>query len=310
MLSIIRGMEWLNYHHLRYFWAVAREGTLRQAAEKLGVSQPSISAQIHLLEDSLGEKLFRRSGRRLILSDTGQLVLGYANEIFSKGNDLLDAVRDRPSYRPLRCQVGITESVPKLVARRILRPALNLPHPIHLLCREGSLDNLLLELAAYRLDVVLADEPVSRSLHVKTFTHPLGKCGSVFCAEPKMAAGLQKRFPASLSGAPALLPAENTALRTALEKWFDSTGVKPLIVAEFDDPALMQVMAAEGKGFTVSPAVIQHEQLKHYGLKAFGSTEECSHQYFAITAERRLKHPAVIAITEQSRKALLIQPEL
>lgn len=300
-------MEWLNYHHLRYFWMVAREGTLRQAAERLGVSQPSISAQVHLLEEALGEKLFRRNGRRLTLTDTGQLVLGYATDIFSKGHDLLDAVKDRPSYRPIRCQVGITESVPKLVARRILRPALSLPHPVHLLCHEGSLDSLLPELAAYRLDVVLADEPVSRGRHAKTFTHPLGKCGSVFCAVPRMAARLQNKFPASLDGASALLPAETTALRMALEKWFETIGVKPLIVAEFDDPALMQVMAAEGNGFTVAPSVIEREQLQHYGLKAFGSTEECVHQYYAITAERRLQHPAVIAVTERSRSALSAQ---
>lgn len=297
-------MEWLNYHHLRYFWTVAREGTLRQAAAQLGISQPSISAQIHLLEDAMGEKLFRRSGRRLVLTDTGQLVYGYAGEIFSKGQELLDAVKDRPSYRPVRCQVGITESVPKLVARRVLQPALGLPGNLHLFCREGGLDNLLLELAAYRLDVVLADEPASRSLHVKTFTHPLGRCGSVFCAVPKIAAGLQRSFPRSLHGAPALLPAESTALRMALEKWFESIGIKPLVVAEFDDPALMQAMAADGRGFTVAPSVIEREQLRHFGLKAFGRTEECSHQYYAITAERRMKHPAVIAITEHSRSAL------
>jgi len=297
-------MEWLNYHHLRYFWTVVREGTLRQAAETLGVSQPSISAQIHLLEESLGEKLFRRKGRRLSLTDTGQLVNGYATDIFSTGQDLLDAVRDRPGHRSMRCQIGITDSVPKLVASRMLRPVFNLSPPVHMLCKEWPIDRLLLELVAYRLDVILADEPASRNLHINTFNHPLGSCGSVFCAVPKMAAKLRKCFPGSMHGAPAVLPARTTALRMSLEKWFDSIGVRPLVVAECEDPALMKTLAAEGRGFTVIPSIIERETLRQYGLKAFGSTEECTHPYYAITAERRLKHPAVIAITEHSRSAL------
>lgn len=294
-------MDWLNYHHLRYFWVVAKEGTLRQAAEKLAVSQPSISAQIHLLEESLGEKLFRRSGRRLALTDTGQLAFGYAEGIFSAGQDLLDAVRDRPGYRPMRCQVGVTDSVPKLVASRMLRPAFKLSQPMHMLCREGNIDTLLLELAGYRLDLVLADAPSSRGLHVKTFNHLLGKCGSVFCAVPKMADRLRRGFPGSLHDAAGLLPVESTPLRMALEEWFDSLGVRPIVAAEFEDPAFMMVMAAEGLGFVVAPSVILQETLQHYGLKAFGRTEECAHHYYAITAERRLKHPAAIAITEHSR---------
>ncbi len=294
-------MEWLNYHHLRYFWMVAKEGTLRQAAEKLAVSQPSISAQIRLLEESLGAQLFRRSGRRLSLTDMGQLAFGYAEDIFSTGQDLLDAVRDRPGYRPMRCQVGVTDSVPKFVASQILRPAFDLPQPMHMLCREGSIDTLLLELAGYRLDLVLADEPAARGLHVKTFNHLLGKCGSVFCAVPKMADTFRPRFPQSLHDAPALLPVEATPLRAALEEWFHSCGVRPVVAAEFEDSAFMMVMAAEGLGFVVAPSVITRETLQHYGLKSFGATGKCSHQYYAITAERKLKHPAAIAITEHSR---------
>jgi LysR family transcriptional activator of nhaA len=297
-------VDWLNYHHLRYFWVVAKEGTLRQAADKLAVSQPSISAQIHLLEEALGEKLFRRNGRRLSLTDMGQLAFGYAEDIFSTGQDLLDAVRDRPGYRPMRCQVGVTDSVPKLVASRVLRPAFNLSQPMHMLCREGPIDSLLLELAGYRLDLVLADEPAARGHHVKTFNHLLGKCGSVFCGVPEMASRLRDRFPHSLHNAPALLPVEATPLRTALEEWFHALGVRPVVVAEFEDPAFMMVMAAEGLGFIVAPSIIAPETLQHYGLKAFGTTEECSHKYYAITAERRLKHPAAIAITEHSRTDL------
>jgi LysR family transcriptional activator of nhaA len=297
-------MEWLNYHHLRYFWVVAKEGTLRQAAEKLAVSQPSVSAQIHLLEKALGAQLFRRSGRRLSLTDMGQLAFGYAEDIFATGHDLLDAVRDRPGYRPMRCQVGVTDSVPKLVASRILRPAFNLPQPVHMLCREGPLDTLLLELAGYRLDLVLADAPAARGLHVKTFNHLLGKCGSVFCAVPKIANRLRGRFPDSLHDAPALLPVETTPLRMALDGWLHSLGIRPVVVAEFEDPALMMVMASEGLGFVVAPAIIARETLRHYGLKSFGLAEACAHEYYAITAERRLKHPAAIAITEHSRADL------
>ncbi len=297
-------MEWFNYHHLRYFWMVAKEGTLRQAAEKLAVSQPSISAQIHLLEKSLGAQLFRRSGRRLLLTEMGQLAFGYAADIFSTGQDLLDAVKDRPGYRPMRCQVGITNSVPKLVASRMIRPAFNLSQPTHMLCREGPIGTLLMELASYRIDLVLADEPASRGLPVKTFSHLLGTCGSVFCAVPKLAARLRDRFPRSLHDAPALLPVETTPLRTALEEWFRPLGVRPVVVAEFEDPAFMMEMAAEGLGFVVAPSVMASETLRHYGLKVFGQAEACSHQYYAITAERRLKHPAVIAITERSRSDL------
>lgn len=302
-------MDWLNFHHLRYFWVVAKEGTLRQAAEKLSVSQPSISAQIHLLEESLGAKLFRRSGRRLSLTDMGQLAFGYAEDIFSTGQDLLDAVRDRPGYRPMRCQVGVTDSVPKLVASRMLQPAFNLSQPMHMLCREGPIDTLLLELAGYRLDLVLADGPATRGLHVKTFNHFLGKCGSVFCAVPTMAATLLRGFPQSLHDAPALLPVETTPLRMALDEWFDSLGVRPVVVAEFEDPALMMVMAGEGLGFVAAPSIIARQTLRHYGLKSFGSSEQCSHQYYAITAERRLKHPAAIAITEHSRSDLLARAD-
>lgn len=297
-------MEWLNYHHLRYFWMVAKEGTLRQAADKLSVSQPSISAQIRLLETSLGAPLFRRSGRRLSLTETGQLAFGYAEDIFSTGQDLLDAVKDRPGYRPMRCQVGITDSVPKLVASRILQPAFQLPQPTHMLCREGTLDALLLELAGYRLDLILADMPASRSLQVRTFNHLLGKCGSVFCAVGETATRLRDTFPQSLHKAPALLPAESTPLRTTLDQWFQSLKIRPVVVAEFEDPAFMLTMAAEGLGFTVTPSIVAQETLQRYGLKSFGATEDCVHQFYAITAERRLKHPAAIAITEHSRADL------
>jgi LysR family transcriptional activator of nhaA len=297
-------MEWLNYHHLRYFWMVAKEGSLRKAAERLAVSQPSISAQLHLLETALGAPLFRRSGRRLVLTETGQMVFGYAEEIFAIGQDLLDAVQDRPGHGALRCQIGVADSVPKLVASRILRPAFHLSQPLHMTCREGSAQTLLLELAAYRLDLVLTDEPASRNTHVQTFSHLLGTCGSVVCGTPKLAARLCREFPRSLHQAPALLPVETTPLRMVLEKWFLRLGIRPLVVAEFEDPAFMMAMAAEGHGFVAAPSVVLRETLQQYGLKTIGQAEQCAQQYYAISAERRLNHPAVIAITEHSRTDL------
>ncbi|MBA4386863.1 MAG: LysR family transcriptional regulator [Verrucomicrobia bacterium] len=294
-------MEWLNYHHLRYFWMVAKEGTLKQASLKMAVSQPSISAQIRLLENLLGENLFRRSGRRLIMTDIGQMVFGYAEEIFSAGQEMLAALKQTPGNRPLRFRVGITDSVPKLVASHILRPAFEFPRPVHVVCREGGLDFLLVELASYRLDIVLADESASRGLQVRTFSHLLGKCGTTLCAAREQAARLRRGFPRSLDGAAALLPSEMTSLRISLGRWFDSAGIRPKVIAEFEDSALMKSVAAEGLGFTAIPSVIVKGVQARYGLETIATIKECQNQFYAITAERRLKHPVVLAITERSR---------
>ncbi len=206
-------MEFLNYHHLRYFWVVAKEGGLRKAADKLHVSQPTISAQIAALEGVLEEKLFRRGGRSLTLTEAGHRVLSYAEEIFSLGQELLDDSRQRPSARPLRVHIGITDSMPKLVSYEIIKPIFQMEQPVQAVCREGKAADLLGQLAAHRLDIVLADEPAPSSLPIKVFNHFLGECGVAFCAEPKLAATLKRKFPQSLDDAPALLPASNTVLR-------------------------------------------------------------------------------------------------
>jgi LysR family transcriptional activator of nhaA len=298
-------MEWLNYHHLRYFWTVARHGSLRKAAEALHVSQPSISAQIRLLEEALGEPLFRRSGRGLALTEAGQLVLTYADDIFSMGRELLSAVKQRPGGgRPLRLQVGITDSLPKLIAYELLKPAFRFSQPVHLVCREGAIGPLLGLLGAHRLDVVLADEPASSGAQVRAFNHRLGRSSITFCAAPPLAAKLRKHFPGSLQGAPALLPSENMALRSAVEKWFDDHSLQPQIVAEFEDSALMDVAAAAGLGFSPVHSVVIGPAVKHWGLKAIAEAEDCSTGFFAITADRRLKHPAAVAITEHALSRL------
>lgn len=297
-------MEFLNYHHLRYFWVVAKEGGLRKAADKLHVSQPTISAQIAALEGVLEEKLFRRGGRALTLTEAGQRVLSYAEEIFSLGQELLDAGRQQPAARPLRVHVGITDSLPKLVSYEIIKPIFRLEQPVEAVCREGKAADLLGQLAAYRLDIVLADEPAPSSLPIKVFNHLLGECGVTFCAERKLAATLKRKFPKSLNNAPVLLPASNAALRQSLEKWFQAHQIRPRLVAEFDDAALMKVAAVDGLGFFALPTLVVKEAVVRYGFQIIGRTEECRQQFYAISAERKLTHPAVVAITSKARAAL------
>jgi len=302
-------MEWLNYHHLRYFWMAAKEGSLKKAAEKLHVSQPSISEQIKELEEALGEALFRRSGRSNVLTDAGQVVLRYAEEIFGLGAELISAVKQRPGVQSLRFYVGVADAIPKLVVNEILKPVLAMPQTLHIICREGKMEDLLEQLAAHRLDIVLADEPASSSLKFKAFTHLLGESGVCFCAAPKLAARLRRGFPASLHDAPALLPTENTALRRCLEQWFQRRQIRPRVVAEFDDAALMKVLAVDGRGFAPIPTVVAGEAISRYELRKVGSTQECKEQFYAITAERRIVHPAAVVITQIAQARLFSQPK-
>lgn len=297
-------MDWLNYHHLRYFWTVAREGSLRRAAESLGVSQPSISTQVRQLEEALGEKLFRRSGRGLALTDSGRLVFDYAEEIFSVGRELLSAVRQKAPGRLAAFNVGITDSVPKLVAREILVPVFHVPEPFRMVCREGKIEDLLPQLAQHRLDLVLADEPAPGTLKSRTFDHPLGGCGVTFCAPAELVKKLRRRFPASLDGAPALLPTENTSLRRAVQRWFDEQRVHPRVLAEFEDSALMRTFAVDVTGFFPVHSVAVGETVSRYGFKVLGEAQDCRNDFFAITAERRLKHPAILAVTENAQSRL------
>ncbi|MCX8090809.1 MAG: LysR family transcriptional regulator [Verrucomicrobiae bacterium] len=292
-------MEWLNYHHLRYFWTVAREGSLARAAAKLHVSQPAISEQIHELEEALGEKLFRREGRTNRLTDAGQVVLGYAEEIFKLGRELVQAVKQHPGARELRLYVGVVDSFPKLVTNEILAPVFTMARAVHVICREGKMPDLLGQLAAHRLDLVLADEPPSSTVNIKTFCHQLGETSATFCAGPRLAAKLKRGFPRSLNGAPALLPAENTPFRRALEQWFRDRHLSPRIVAEFDDLALMKVMAAEERGFIAVPTVALQDACARYGFRAVGRASDCRLQFHAVTVERRIAHPAVGLITQR-----------
>jgi LysR family transcriptional activator of nhaA len=297
-------MEFLNYHHLRYFWVVAREGGLTKAAAKLHVSQPTISAQIQALEGALGEKLFRRSGRNLRLTDVGQHVSSYAEEIFSIGQDLVSSVKQRPTSRPLRLHLGVADALPKLVTYRIIEPIFSLEQPVQVSCWETKLSDMLVELAAYRLDIVLADEPASSGVNARIFNHLLGECGVTFCAEATLARKLRRGFPKSLNGAPALLPMANTGLRRSIEKWFHANGIRPRLVGEFEDPALLHVFAFHGLGFIPVATLVAKEAATRFGFGVIGRTDACRQRFYAITPERKLTHPVVTAITSDARARL------
>lgn len=297
------GVEFLNYHHLRYFWTVAREGSLRRASETLRVSQPSMCTQIKLLEASLGETLFRTSGRSLVLTEFGQLIYGHAEEIFTLGGEILRATKQVPGIRSLRLHVGIVDSFPKLMSYDILRPVLEHQPPVQLTCHEGKLADLVSQLNTHRIDVVLSDEPVSPGITGKVFNHLLDSSEITFCATPGLAKKLKGRFPRNLDGAPALLPTQNCSLRRDLEKWFRHSGIEPRVVAEFEDAALAKVVATSGHGFIAVPSVVASEAVERYGFVPIGRTKEVETQFYAITAERRFTHPAILAITERRRPA-------
>jgi LysR family transcriptional regulator, transcriptional activator of nhaA len=295
-------VEWLNYHHLHYFWVVAREGSLGRASTELRLAPSTVSEQIRLLEESLGEALFSRTGRRLLLTETGRTVFRYATEIFTLGGELRDAVQGKVVGRPQSLVVGIADVVPKLVARRLLEPALRQAEPVRLVCREDKPERLLAELALHNLDVVFSDAPVGPSIRVRAFSHLLGECGVVFFAKQELAAEHRRRFPASLDGAPMLLPTENTALRRSLEQFFAAKRVRPKVVAEFDDSALLKVCGQTGMGIFPAPSVIAEEVERQYQVHTVGRTDQVRERFYAISIERKLKHPAVVAISEEARR--------
>lgn len=294
-------MDWLNYHHLYYFWLVAREGGISRAADQLQLAHPTISKQIHQLESALGDKLFQRAGRRLVLTEFGQEVFRYADEIFSVGRELQDAVQGRSGSRPLRFEVGITDVVSKLVVYRLLNPAFQLGKAVHVVCREGGHDELLAELAVHRLDIILSDAPVGPTAKVRAFNHLLGECGSSFFASAELAAKYRRRFPRSLEGAPLLLPTEQTAVRRDLEQWLYSEDLRPVVVGEFQDTALMKVFGQDGVGLFTAPTVIEKEVCRQYKVRVVGRIDAVRERYYAISVERRLKHPAVVAICGVAR---------
>lgn len=297
-------MEWLNYHHLLYFWTVVRAGSIHKASEELRVSPPAISSQLKLLEERLGEKLLTRSGRRLVLTETGRTVLTYAEDIFALGRELLDVVQNRPIGRPLRLDVGIVDVMPKVVVQTLLEPVLHLKQAVHIVCREASPDQLLARLATHELDVVLSDSPVDPTLKIRAYSHLLGECGVIFVAGQNTAKSYRHNFPKSMNGAPMFLPTDNTALRRNLDYWFESNGIRPQVIGEFEDYALLRAFGETGAGLFPLPSVVAPQIRKQKSLRTIGTTTEVPTQFYAISAERKLEHPAVIAIRKAARTEL------
>jgi LysR family transcriptional activator of nhaA len=294
-------MEWVNYHHLLYFWTVAREGSLGRASAELRLAQSTVSKQIHQFEEALGHQLFERSGRRLVLTESGRVVFRYAEEIFGLGREMLDTLRDRPVGKPLRVTVGVADVVPKLVVESVVAPALKLAGPVCLVCREGKPDRLLADLAIHDLDVVLMDGPAGPHVKVKAFNHLLGTSDIAFFGHPSLAARYRRGFPASLHEAPVLLPTENTVMRTSLDQWFESQGVQPTVVGEFEDTALLTVFGLRGLGLFPAPSVIAKEVAEQYKVRMIGTLTGVRERLYAVTVERRIKHPAVVAICETAK---------
>jgi LysR family transcriptional activator of nhaA len=293
-------VETVNHHHLFHFWTVVREGGVTRASEKLHVSQPTISGQLRELEEALGEKLLARSGRTLVLTDIGRTVYRYADEMLGLDRELLEAVKGRAT-RPEKLRVGIAMVVPKLVAYQMLEPALRLPEPIQLECVHERPERLLAELAIYGLDVVLADTPAPPAVKVRAYSHLLGECGvSVFGAE-RVAAAHRRGFPRSLGGAPFLLPSEDSALRLSLEEWFHKQGVRPRVVGTFEDSALLDAFGQAGAGLFAMPAAIEAEVRRQYQVRLVGRLNSVRQRFYAISVDRKLRNPAVIAISERAR---------
>jgi LysR family transcriptional activator of nhaA len=294
----------INYKHLYYFWVVAKQGGITRASERLHLTPQTISGQIGLLEDNIGEALFSKAGRNLELTETGRLVLSFADEIFALGGELEEALRNLPLDRRITFKVGIADVVPKTIAYRLLAPALSLPDPVRIICRENNLSTLLAELALHRVDMVIADGPIPPGINVRGFNHVLGECGISFLGVPHLAKTLYKNFPYSLNNAPLLIPSETNVMQAKLLNWLDSLHIYPRIVGEFDDSALMKVFGQAGTGIFITPIPIAKEVAKQYGQRIIGSTEEVREQYYAISVERRISHPAVSAITETAREWL------
>ncbi len=297
----------LNYKHLHYFRMVAKAGAINRAAEKLHLTPQTLSGQISAFEERIGVALFRRSGRRLELTDAGQTALTYADEIFQVGAELEEALQNRATARVHPFRVGIADVVPKTIAYQLLAPALTLAEPVRLACKEGRLEQLAAELSIHRLDMVLADRPLPSNMDIKGYSHPLGDCGIAFLAARSVADGLQPGFPACLDGAPMLIPGEDSALRAPLLRWLERKDLRPAIVGEFDDSALMSAFGQAGAGVFPVPLTTVQDVVRQYEVAELGRTQEIRERFFAISVERRLSHPAVVAVSEAAHRRFQLQ---
>jgi len=289
-------MEWVNYQHLHYFWVVAREGSIRAAGEELRLAPSTISTQLKQLSEHFGNDLFERSGRRLVMTEFGRHIFRYADEMFMTSREMLDFVHGRQPGHPMRLDVGVAAVVPKLLANKFIEPALEMDDSVHLVIREDRQDRLLADLALHHLDVVITDSPIGPEARVRAFTHTLGSCGIQFLAAPGVAEKLEGEFPECLDGAPFLLPTSETALRRMLDHWFDAQGLRPFVVAEIDDSALLKVFGQHGHGVFAAPDVIGAEIQRQYQVQSIGHASRLRERFYAVSVERKLKHPAVARI--------------
>ena len=294
----------INYKHLYYFWVVAKEGGVARASERLHLTPQTISGQLSLLEDQLGESLFQRAGRNLELTEVGRLAFSYAEEIFSLGGELEELVHNHPANRLQTFKVGIADVIPKSIAYHLLTPAMQLAEPIRIICREAPLKSLLAELAVHRIDLLIADGPIPQDVSVRGFNHPLGDSGITFFASRSKARKLAKGFPRSLDGSPMVLPGEATTIRGILMQWLERQRIYPQIVGEFDDSALMKAFGSAGVGVFIAPTAIEEEIQQQYGVVSIGQTDEVRDKFYAISVERKISHPAVAAVTEAARNWL------
>lgn len=297
-------MQWLNYHHLLYFWTVAREGSIARACDKLLLTQPTISGQIRELERSFGAALFTKVGRNLVLTDAGREAYRYADEIFSLGRELQNAMQGHPTGRVARLLIGVQDAMPKLISHKILEPVLCQLETVHLVCHEGSHEQLLTRLALHELDAVLSDAPASPTVKVRVFNHLLGECGVSFCAAPGLAAKYRRKFPSSLGGAPFLMPLPETSLRKSLDQWLEDSGIRVDAHGEFADSALLKAFGQAGAGVFVVPSAVETEVCRQYRVKVIGRVDSIRERFYLISIERKLKQPIVASITELARRRL------
>ena len=298
----------LNYKHLRYFWAVARTGSVARAAAELHVTPQSISGQLAELEQALGVELLRRAGRGVELTDVGRRIAGYADDIFALGDELLAAARDQAAQKAVALRIGVADSVPKAVTYRVVEPALRLPDPVRLVCREGALAHLLADLAIHRLDLVIADRPMPADVNVRGYNHVIGASDLSVFAAPALAGTLRGAFPALLDGAPLLLPGEGSAIRPRLMAWFDAERLRPRIVGEFDDGALMKAFGQAGAGAFAAPTAAAADIAAQHGVRAIGRIDGVAEKFYAITTERRMRDPATRAVFEAAQRRVFGAP--
>lgn len=294
-------MERLNYHHLLYFWLVAREGSVSKAAAKLRLAQPTLSGQIRTLESMLGERLFEKSGRRLKLTEMGQMVFQFADEIFSLGQELMDTIKRRPTGHRLRLRIGLADVVTKPMAHRLIRPLVEPPDPVWVVVREDSPEKLLASLVANELDVLILDSSPGPDSGVRVFSHRLGEGGITLLGTAELARRFHPRFPKALDGAPFLLPGRSTGLRRGLEQWFDRHNIHPHVVGEFDDSALVMEFGHSGSGIFAVPSIVERELRRKHNLALIGHVDEVRRELFAVALERRVSHPSVLSLIEHAR---------